>query len=330
LISGISSLGSIIEQEQSIEFYQKNYPNSKPLFGFINSDFITFWGLNQIYENIWFLVLLFLLGISLVGCTFTQQIPIFEKSKKNIFKESLYAFKSLPFFISIKNQKFLKEELLKNLITKDFYIYQKKNGFYSTKGILGRLSPILVHLSLILILLGSTFGGVSNYKAEEFIPKGDIFTIQNLTKSGPLSLLNNRSIRVNDFWIEYKKNKVKQFYSNLSILDNFGNEIKNQTISVNNPLRYKSVDFYQSDWEILGIRVKNYDLKKNFEYPVFNLKENTKIWITWIKLEEKKITVIFDNLSNNIYGISVPFVKQEKPGPISNDIVNKINGLLYK
>ena len=58
---------------------------------------------------------------------------------------------------------------------------------------------------------------------------------------------------------EYENNKIHQFYSNLSILDNYGNEIKQQTISVNNPLRYKNIDFYQSDWNLLGIRVKNFN-----------------------------------------------------------------------
>jgi cytochrome c biogenesis protein ResB len=42
---------------------------------------------------------------------------------------------------------------------------------------------------------------------------------------------------------EYETNRVHQFYSNLSILDNYGNEVAQQTISVNNPLRYKNVDF---------------------------------------------------------------------------------------
>jgi cytochrome c biogenesis protein ResB len=48
---------------------------------------------------------------------------------------------------------------------------------------------------------------------------------------------------------EYETNRVHQFYSNLSILDNYGNEVAQQTISVNNPLRYKNVDFIK----VIGI-----------------------------------------------------------------------------
>jgi cytochrome c biogenesis protein len=110
--------------------------------------------------------------------------------------------------------------------------------------------------------------------------------------------LPNLTTRVNDFWVEYNNEKINQFYSNLSILDNFGNELKNQTISVNNPLRFKDVDIYQSDWNLLGIRLKNQETKKIYEYPVFPLKEKTKSWITWVKTDSSINTLIFDQFQN--------------------------------
>ena len=70
-------------------------------------------------------------------------------------------------------------------------------------------------------------------------------------------MLPELNSRVNDFWVEYQDNRIKQFYTNLSILNNKGIEVKNQTISVNNPLRYQNIDFYQSDWNLLGIRIKD-------------------------------------------------------------------------
>jgi cytochrome c biogenesis protein len=110
--------------------------------------------------------------------------------------------------------------------------------------------------------------------------------------------LPDLSIRVNDFWVEYEKNKIHQFYSNLSILDNYGKEIKDQTISVNNPLRYKNVDFYQSDWNLIGIRIRNIKEMKTYELPLFSLKKNSKAWITWIEKEKQAYTVIFDQAQN--------------------------------
>jgi cytochrome c biogenesis protein len=130
--------------------------------------------------------------------------------------------------------------------------------------------------------------------------------------------------RVNDFWVEYENNRVHQFYSNLSILDNYGNEIKEQTISVNNPLRYKNVDFYQSDWNLLGIRVKNKNQNKIYEFPLFPLKKTSKSWITWVNNSEGNTEgntdgnemLVFDQLQNSFltYDESGSFLKVKNIG----------------
>jgi cytochrome c biogenesis protein len=49
---------------------------------------------------------------------------------------------------------------------------------YGYKGLIGRISPILVHLSLIIILGGSALGAFKNFKAQ-VLPKGELFHIQN-------------------------------------------------------------------------------------------------------------------------------------------------------
>ena len=106
---------------------------------------------------------------------------------------------------------------------------------------------------------------------------------------------------------EYENNRIHQFYSNLSILDNSGNEIKQQTISVNNPLRYNNVDFYQSDWNLLGIRVKDKIEKKIYEFPLFSLQKLSKSWITWINIGERTEILVFDQLQNS-------FLRYDKEG----------------
>ena len=294
-----SSIGSFIEQEEPLSFYQQNYPVEKPIYGFINWKIITFFQVDHIYRAWWFLILLIILGICLISCTVTRQFPLFINSKEYIFKKEKQSFKNLPFFVRIQNFFYLKETILLKLQSMNFYLYQKENFIYGYRGLVGRISPILVHFSLIIILLGSSFGAFNNFKAQEILPKGEIFHIQNPIKVGLLTEVPNITTRINDFWVEYEQNKIHQFYSNLSILDNYGNEIKQQTISVNNPLRYNGVDFYQSDWNLLGIRVKKISENKIYEFPLFALKENSKAWITWIKTEENNYSLIFDQLQNS-------------------------------
>jgi cytochrome c biogenesis protein len=336
IIALFSSLGSFIEQDENIEFYKENYAIDKPIYGFITWKSITFLGLDHIYTTWWFLSLLIILGISLVSCTFTRQFPLLSISKEYFFRKKKTSFLPLPFSIKLQTIYFLKEYILLQIQNLNFYVYQTKNFLYGYKGLIGRISPILVHVSLILILLGSGLGALKNFKAQEILPKGELFHIQNTIGVGWFTSLPSFNIRVNDFWVEYEKNKIHQFYSNLSILDNYGNEIKEQTISVNNPLRYKNVDFYQSDWNLLGIRVQ--DLKNNqiYEIPLFSLKNNSKSWITWLEIANKNYSLIFNQLQNTffVFDQSGNFLSFHSVGDSFNDnLVLEIlpsTGLLIK
>jgi len=308
IIAVASSLGSIIEQDETIVFYQQNYSKENPIYGFIDANFLLFFGLDHIYNTWWFFSLLLILGISLIGCTITRQFPLFLNSKDYFFKKGKKSFSNLPFFVRLENKFYLKEIIIIKIQKMNFFIYQKGNFIYGYKGLIGRISPILVHFSLIIILSGSWIGAFQNFKAQEILPKDEVFHIQNPIKIGYLTHLPNLTARVNDFWVEYENNRIHQFYSNISILDNFGKEIKEQTISVNNPLRYNSIDFYQSDWNLLGIRIENSINKKIEELPVFSLNKISKSWITWISLEglegnnnskiKQNFTLIFDQLQN--------------------------------
>lgn len=321
IIAIVSSLGSFIEQDENSSFYEENYPLNKPIYGFLTWKTILFLGLDHVYINWWFLSLLVILGISLITCTFTRQFPLFSNSKEYFFRKNKSSFLNLPFSVKVKNIYYLKENILGKIQNLNFYIYQHGNLIYGYRGLIGRISPILVHISLIVILGGSSWGAFNNFKAQEILPKGEIFHIQNPIKIGNITVLPDINTRVNDFWVEYDNNRIKQFYSNISILDSTGQELKNQTISVNNPLRYKSIDFYQSDWNLLGIRVKEKD-SKIYELPLFSLQKNSKSWITWLKEKDNhNKTLIFDQLENtfSIYDEKGSFIRLGSVGDVIDE-----------
>ena len=302
IIAITSSIGSFIEQDEPIAFYKENYPVTSPIYGFITSQFILKFGLDHIYTTWWFFSLLLTLGLSLISCTITRQFPLFSNSKEYFFRKRKNSFLQLPFAVKVKNISYLKEIILLKLQTMNFYIYQKGNLIYGYKGLIGRISPILVHFSLIMILSGSFFGAVQNLKVQEILPKGELFHLQNFIRIGWFTNLPTITTRVNDFWVEYENHRIHQFYSNLSILDSSGSEIRNQTVSVNNPLRYQNIDFYQSDWNLLGIRVKQMNQPNTiYEFPVFALQKGVKSWITWINTKTENRILFFDQLENNIF-----------------------------
>ena len=339
IIAGISSLGSFIEQDESLAFYKENY--AKPIYGIIDANFILNLGIDHVYSTWWFLSLLLLLAICLVSCTMTRQFPLLKNSKEFFFRGKKNSFLKLPFSIKIKNISYLKEIILTKIQNRNFYLYQKENLIYGYRGLVGRISPILVHLSLIIILVGSSVGAFQNFKAQEILPKGEIFHIQNPLKVGWLTALPSINTRVNDFWVEYENNRIHQFYSNLSILDDFGNEIKQQTISVNNPLRYKNVDFYQSDWNLIGIRIKNIKTNIIYEFPLFSFNNTSKSWITWINIndlpKQKSLALVFDQLQNIVfvYDENGNFINFRNTGDLIEDNLRLIDilpstGLLIK
>ena len=80
----------------------------------------------------------------------------------------------------------------------------------------------------------------------------------------------------------YKKKTISQFYSDLSILDSKGNEIKRKTISVNYPLITNGIYYYQTDWSLIGLRCQ-FPNTQIIEYPLVDiLKVQNKGWLTWI------------------------------------------------
>nr|QUS63774.1 post-translational assembly of chloroplast c-type cytochromes [Haslea silbo] len=298
VISGSSIIGTIIEQDQPIELYKINYPLTNPVFGFLTWDQIIQFGFDHVYKTWWFFTLIFLFGVSLILCTFLQQFPSLKIARRCQFFRTTNQFYQLKISTILNN--FSLNKILFH-ITKDKYsIFQQKSTIYCYKGLIGRIAPIIVHFSMILILLGTIVGSLFGFKAQEIIPKTETFHIQNILTNGQLTIVPKTSTRINDFWITYTKTKtVSQFYSDISILDNKGKETIRKTISVNYPLIFKSTYYYQTDWNLIGLRFQN--LKKEIvEYPLINILNNkTKVWLTMIAnnyLIDDEIIAIIDSL----------------------------------
>ena len=298
LISFCSIAGTIIEQDQSIEVYKINYPLTNPVFGFLTWDRILQFGLDHVYKTWWFFALIFLFGLSLVTCTFLQQLPSLKIARRCQFFRTTEQFYRLKISTILNNFSFNK--ILAQIKFNQYSIFQQKNIVYCYKGLIGRIAPILVHVSMLLILLGTIIGSLFGFKAQEIIPKTENFHIQNILNNGQLTIIPKTSARINDFWITYTKNQtVSQFYSDISILNNKGNEIERKTISVNYPLIYKGIYYYQTDWNLIGLRLQN-EKNEVLEYPLINVLSNqNKIWLTWIlksSSSNEGIIAIMDNL----------------------------------
>ncbi len=275
LIALFSITGTVIEQGETPDFYAEHYPLKPALFGFLTYKLILQSGLNQVYSSWWYLTLLILFGASLIACTFYRQLPLLKVAHRWHYYSKLESIAKLPIYQEISVIDIA--ELNHRLQRAGFQVFQQERQLYARKGLVGRIAPIAVHISIIIILAGAIWGAVAGFTTQELIPSG---AVQSL----PLPH-HQWQIKVNRFWIDYAPNgQVDQFYSDLSILDEQDRELTRKTIHVNEPLRFQGVTFYQASWDITGIR---FQINQS---PVLQLtlqklqakSSGSQVWGTWL------------------------------------------------
>ncbi|MDJ0587771.1 cytochrome c biogenesis protein, partial [Microcystis sp. M49636_WE2] len=258
LIAIFSISGTVIEQGQSLSFYQVNYPEKPALFGFLTWKVLLLLGLNHVYSTWWYLSLLILFGSSLTACTFRRQLPALKAARKWQFYQQSRQFQKLALSAELETGSL--ESLTPLLEKKGYKVFLENNSLYARKGLIGKIGPIIVHAAMLIILAGSIWGALTGFFAQEMVASGDSFQVKNIIEAGPLSknsLPKDWGIKVNRFWIDYSpKGDIEQFYSDLSVIDNQGEEIDRKTIQVNQPLHHKGVTFYQTSWGIAGVKVQ--------------------------------------------------------------------------
>ena len=301
IISLISIFGTIIEQDHSLEYYQDKYPLNTDHFLTLNWQVIEQFKLNQIYTSWLFLGLLLIFSLSLIVCTFSTQLPSLKNARQWKFKKNIATNKQLYF----QNYNLFRSfsTIVCYMNQSEYYIFYQKYYLYGYKGLQGKLAPVFVHLSILLLLCGSVTSLFTSFSIQEMIPSGEMFNIQNVISSGAFSSIPNHiNGRVDKFTIDYYPDgSIKQFYSFLTVKDKTDQQIKKQLISVNNPLYFKGLTIYQTDWQINGMRLKIND-KECLQIPVRKLKNDNQVY--WFAtLQYNKIdsySFIISNIDGNI------------------------------
>uniref|UniRef100_UPI003002CC89 Cytochrome c biogenesis protein n=1 Tax=Anunuuluaehu liula TaxID=3049639 RepID=UPI003002CC89 len=300
IISTISIIGTIIEQDQNINYYKLNYPIKSNIIQQINWKIILYFGLDHIYATWWFILLLTLFFCSLITCTFSRQLPSLRNARTwkfipQINKKKYFTSLNLLPIQSLSN-------IICSLNSKYYYVFHKENRIYAYKGLLGRIAPVFVHISIILTLTGSMIGFFGGFTAQQMIPNGEIFHMQNIIKSGfQSSLPKNILGRIDNFSIEYNSdNSSKQFYSDILLINHNGKYVKRKKIYVNSPLKFQGITFYQTDWQIDSLRIK---IGLNTIQQKLNKAKvgNKSIWIYNLPVKNNdQLFLIITSLKNNI------------------------------
>ena len=277
-----SAVGTFIPQGNLPEKYIDLY-NENPLLGFLDGKNILFLELDHIYTSKWFLTSLIFLCISLAACSFRRQIPSLKASLKWIDFDNQKKFEKLQLASTYKIKSI--KDLISNTET-----LLKKNGWKSLilhnrisarKGLIGKLGPIIVHIGLILLLIGSAYGNLTSNSKEQFLRPNEKLDLINDSSNQKLSVI------LNDFLIEREiDGKPKQFSSDLDFKSTSSENHEIKKTSVNHPIRYKGLTIYQADWAISDVVLKIDDIKYQIKLkPIPEIGE--QIWGVVIELGNK-------------------------------------------
>ncbi|MBS3970101.1 MAG: cytochrome c biogenesis protein ResB [Clostridia bacterium] len=204
--------------------------------------------MEKVYSSWWFIGLLGITGLNLLVCSINR-FPKLWKQVSNI-KSNV----DLTYLKSLNKQTILpykaapeKAGHLENSLKKKGYRTRaevKDGGFLisADKGRFGYLGSLVTHVSLILILLAGLAGILGGFSDFQSGFPGEIIHLHD----------QGFDVRIDDFEIKYRDDAhrtIEQYYSTLTVIDiENDSEIKQETIYVNRPLRYKGVNFYQSTY----------------------------------------------------------------------------------
>ncbi|KAI7839290.1 hypothetical protein COHA_006988 [Chlorella ohadii] len=260
VIGALSAVGTIIKQGEPYAYYAENYPEEgQKVLGFLTGRLIWALQLDHIYSADYFLLLLGLLGASLAACTATNQWPAVKVARRWRFKADETSLARLQVASLLPNARV--EDLGKVLASKQYQVFLKDGQLYGFKGLAGKLGPIGVHASMLLCMAGFAVGALGGWNGSAMIPEGGEMVVASALRSAsPLAWSPAGAeavLRCDDFRIDYRPDgSVKQFYSDIQVLDLDGNPVSTKTVSVNQPLRFGGVTAYQTDWSMSGLQLQ--------------------------------------------------------------------------
>ena len=338
LIAISCATGTIIPQLESDQFYLENY-NKNPFLGIINGNILLLFDLNHIFTSFWFLLLLIWLAIALAVCSFRRQLPILKSALNWIDYKSPRQIAKLSVAQTIQTNNTSKSlgELTNFLRERRWNVRETDGRIAARQGVVGRVGPILIHLGMILLMLGSTYGSLNGQTIEKFLAPGRSIDLLDKQKEKELT------IELENFKIERDpQGRAQQYRSTVNLIEPDGNN-QAKEISVNYPLRYKGLTLYQADWSLAAITIEINNSPK-LQIPIQSIPElGEQVWGTIIptnKNDKDTIlltvnnelgpVVIYDNDGSKLTSLSTSQEAEVKDSVIK--IVNIIpsSGLLLK
>lgn len=239
-------------------------------------------GFHNLYSSWWYMILLALIGISLVICSLDRFVPLHKALKKQKPKRHKTFLSRQRLYSETENVSDEDKEQLINGLKKRRYKITEENGHVlAEKGRFSRWGPYVNHIGLIIILLAALLRSYSFFYLDEYmwtregetkvIPgthseyyiENKDFTIdyydetdekfkETIEKSGPLEKNFESDIVV------YKDKNVDK-----SEVDTDLEEVAEDSIRLNHPLKFSGYTLYQSGFQQNEYKNMTFNLQKS-------------------------------------------------------------------
>lgn len=246
-IAATSIIGTVIPQNENPAAYFRAYGEFfYKLFNVL--------GIFDMYHSWWFQLLIILLTSNIVVCSIdrlsaTWKIVFVKNPPFNISR-----FRKISQKESFNDNHKLEDlnKIYEPFIAKRFgytSVEQTDKGFciFAEKWRWTRLGVYTVHLSVIILLIGSLIGSIAGLEGFVNIPEGEKVGSIRIRSTGKIHELGFE-ISCEDFNISFYANGApKEYRSSLTIIEQ-GKPVYKKDIIVNDPMRYKGVNIFQSSY----------------------------------------------------------------------------------
>jgi len=269
-LAATSIVGTLIPQNLDAAAYVQK-------FGILTHRIFSILDLFDMYHAGWFRFLLVMLTLNMLACTIkrlpttlrvvfvkepTFQIKGFQRQKDSVvFDASEWPDDAIGQFLPVVSKSFGYAR-----------IAQADQGkcIFAERGRWTRLGFYLVHFSVILLLLGGLVGSMFGFDGFVQIPEGESVDRVRIGNPG-LAVPLDFKIRCDDFSVSfYDTGQPKEYRSRLTLVKN-DKTVMTKEIIVNDPLRYKGINIFQSSYGAMApkaITLVAKNSKTGDQYPV--------------------------------------------------------------
>ena len=272
MMMGVAAIpGSVIPQRSSNPIAVRDFFAAHPGVAIWYDRFSLF----DVYSSPWFSAIYILLFISLIGCVLPRTVEHFHAMRAQPPKtpRNLNRMEHFSTFATTEDALTRAESWFKK---NRFRIRREDGSISAEKGYLRETGNLLFHLSLILILVGVSFGSLFGLRGEAIVNTGERFvnvpTSYDTLSLGKLTTESDLTpfiITVDKFVAIYdpKTNMPKDYTAYVTTSE--AGVSQKRTIKVNSPLTFGSTRVYlQANGYSPIVTVRNSDGSVAFQGPV--------------------------------------------------------------